>query len=87
MNPTGAPLRFALFNLLSASLNRRFGIAQGSTRLILSHSFFTGFDVASLESGTMAPGLILPPVATHDGKPMLPPVKPFRGNQSIFADF
>lgn len=62
-------------------------MAQGSTRFILSHRFFNGFDVASLENGSMVPSLIVPPISNRDGNQKLPPVKPFRGNQSMFSEF
>jgi hypothetical protein len=62
-------------------------MSQGSTRVILTHEFFAGFDVAALEAGTLEPVYIHPPITQHDTTLKMPPVKPYKGNQSLFVMF
>lgn len=79
--------RVLISAILKADPNERIGTQEGSTRAILDHPFFSGSDVEGIGSGSVVPEFI-PSVNTHH-EPLsnLMPVRPFNGDQGLFADF
>ena len=60
---------------------------EGSTTCILDHLFFKDFDVEGLKHGRLVPSFIPSPLTYHESISNLQPIKPYKGDQSVFADF
>ncbi len=62
-------------------------MSEGSTRVILEHPFFANVDVEGIKNGKIVPEFI--PTANQNHEPLsnLMPVRPFNGDQTLFADF
>ncbi len=60
---------------------------EGSTRAILDHPFFSNVDIEGIKSRSVVPEFIPTPNAHHEPLSNLMPVRPFNGDQSLFAEF
>lgn len=69
------------------TFSRRIGVQEGSTRCILDHPFFSILDIEAIKNQTAVPEFI--PIANQHHEPLsnLMPVRPFNGDQSLFAEF
>ncbi len=68
-------------------IHRRLGIQQGSSKCILDHGFFSKIDTKAVLSLKANPPFKPSPSATHEPLANLPAVRPYHGDQKIFADF
>ena len=68
-------------------LHRRIGVQEGSTRCIIDHPFFANIDSQAVHDMTLVPQFIPAHNNTHDPLSNLMPVKPFNGDQHLFAEF
>ena len=66
---------------------RRIGVQEGSTRCILDHPFFAAVDKEGVFKMTTVPSFIPQHNHNHDPLSNLMPVKPFNGDQHLFAEF
>jgi hypothetical protein len=66
---------------------RRIGVQEGSTRCILDHPFFAAVDKTGVYNMTVVPSFIPAHNHNHDPLSNLMPVKPFNGDQHLFAEF
>lgn len=84
----GSTARALITELLKHEPQERLGIRQGSTRYILDHEFFDGIDIASLSKCNMtAPWLAPKKVDFDDDMDDIPTIRPYHGNQALFASF
>ena len=60
---------------------------SGSTKAILDHPFFADLDIAAVNSKTLRPEHIPEPTDYHEPISNLTSIKPFNGDQSLFAEF
>lgn len=60
---------------------------EGATRFILEHDFFKSISIDLLQKGLITPMYAPEPPSYHEPVSKLMAVKPFNGDQSIFADF
>ena len=70
-----------------AHRHRRIGVHNGSTKRILEHPFFAKLDLAAVKEGKAKPEFIPSATTSHEPLSNLMPVKPFNGDQKVFADF
>lgn len=79
--------RVLISQILKADPAERLGVQEGSTRCILDHAFFANVNIEAIKNRTLVPEFI--PVANQHHEPLsnLMPVKPFNGDQSLFAEF
>jgi hypothetical protein len=68
-------------------VGRRLGVQEGSTRRILDHPFFSTVDIDAISNGTFVPEFIPVPNQHHEPLSNLMPVRPFNGDQTLFAEF
>lgn len=79
--------RLLIGSILKADPSERIGVQEGSTRCILDHPFFAGVDTAGVANLTVVPQFIPQHNHNHDPLSNLMPVKPFNGDQHLFAEF
>ena len=73
--------------LLLCIFHRRLGVQEGSTRAILDHPFFANVDIEGIKNRTVVPEFTPAPNQHHEPLSNLMPVRPFNGDQSLFAEF
>ena len=66
---------------------RRLGIPEASTGVILNHEFFSVLDLNALENGTLVPMFVPKKIQSHESISSLAPVKPYKGDDTLFAEF
>jgi hypothetical protein len=66
---------------------RRLGVHEGSTKCIADHTFFSVLDLVALNDGKVVPEYIPNKSTVHEPLSNLTPVRPFNGDQSLFAEF
>ena len=76
-----------IFDLLVGEPTLRLGIKSGNSRDIVDHEIFASLDVDSVENMTYVPEYIGPKLTDFEGLQSLQNVKPYKGDQSIFAAF
>lgn len=74
-------------SMLMAESSDRIGIKEGNAKFILDHPFFRDLNVKALKSGTLVPEYIPEPQSQYEPISNLVPVKPYRGDQAVFAEF
>jgi len=74
-------------SLLKADPQERLGVHEGSTKCIADHVFFSVLDLAALSEGKVVPEYIPSKSTVHEPLSNLTPVRPFNGDQSLFAEF
>ena len=79
--------RLLIGAILKADPSERIGVQEGSTRCILDHPFFKDVDTAGVANITVVPSFIPGHNHNHDPLSNLMPVKPFNGDQHLFAEF
>eukprot|EP01038_Epipyxis_sp_PR26KG_P007545 gene7545-10280_t len=79
--------RLLISQILKADPTERIGVQEGSTRAILDHAFFGNCDINAIKNLTAVPDFIPHPQNHHEPLSSLMPVRPFNGDQSLFADF
>jgi hypothetical protein len=83
----GPAARSIITALLKPEPSERLGVKEGSTRVILDHLFFKGLSVDLLQKGLITPMYVPEPPSYHEPVSKLMAVKPYNGDQSIFAEF
>ena len=76
-----------VLHLLKPEQSERMGVQEGYTSVILEHEFFNDLDVEGLVNGTLKPVHIPSPPQSNAPISSLPPIKAFRGDQSLFEFF
>jgi len=79
--------RLLIGAILKADPSERIGVQEGSTRCILDHPFFSSVDKDGVHNMTVVPSFIPGHNHNHDPLSNLMPVKPFNGDQHLFAEF
>lgn len=79
--------RILISQILRADPAERLGVQEGSTRCILDHPFFANVDIEGIKNGKVVPDFIPVPNQHHEPLSNLMPVRPFNGDQSLFAEF
>jgi hypothetical protein len=62
-------------------------VHEGSTKHIVDHPFFALLDLQALQEGKVVPEFIPNKTLVHEPLSNLTPVRPFNGDQSLFAEF
>uniref|UniRef100_A0A7S0SWA7 cGMP-dependent protein kinase n=1 Tax=Chromulina nebulosa TaxID=96789 RepID=A0A7S0SWA7_9STRA len=73
--------------LLAPEPSERYGVQGGFPRSILTNPFFNKLNIDSLEKGTLVPDFIPQIMLDRDPISSSVQVKPFNGDQKLFADF
>jgi serine/threonine protein kinase/CRP-like cAMP-binding protein len=79
--------RVLIGQILKADPAERIGVQEGSTRSILNHPFFANIDIEGIKNHTVVPEFIPIPNQHHEPLSNLMPVRPFNGDQTLFAEF
>eukprot|EP01035_Chromulina_nebulosa_P017321 gene17321-22862_t len=82
-----ADARSLISLLLAPEPSERYGVQGGFPRSILTNPFFNKLNIDSLEKGSLVPDFIPQIMLDRDPISSSVQVKPFNGDQKLFADF